>query len=239
MRYLLPPAALFLLFLLTSCYSARPYSEPVRQQTYGSTEEPPITESLFTDKDATISEENIRKILDGTYSLAQDLRVSIVKIEDVRKRNRYYWADEDYLKAQQAYLDLFTAYLDQSERVSRVSAIPDLLLSSNPTFTNIREAAVRSQSDVVVIYTITGDVYSNYRLFNKNEIKAFATTQLVVLDVRTGLIPFTTIVTRDFQSVKREGELNDTEALDRIKNEAVLLTIEQIGRELEGFLREN
>ncbi len=232
-------STIFLLAILTSCGSTRAYVGPeLREQSYGyAAQEPPITESLFADESATISEENIRKILDGSYRLEDTLRVAIVKLPDYGRR--YYRTDETYLKAQQTYLDLFTESLQNSRRVSRVSSIPDLLLSGKPTFTKIRESAVRTQSDIVVVYSIASDVYSKYKLFTKTDIKAFATTQLIILDVRTGLIPFSTVVTRDFQSTRQESEINEGEAVDAIKNQAALLTIQQIGKELEAFLREN
>lgn len=195
-----------------------------------------MTQSLFSDKNATISEENIQKILDGNYHLPQKLRVALVKLESQQRQRHFYWSDEQYLKSQQAYLDLFTQQFKNSGRVTNVSVIPDLLISGNPTFTSIREAAVRTQADVVVVYSISSDIYSRYRLFSKTDIKAFATTQLIILDVRTGLIPFSTIVTKDFQSQKQKEELSDYEAGSRTKNEAVLLTIGEIGHKIASFL---
>lgn len=140
------------------------------------------------------------------------------------------------MKSQQQYLDLFSEKFKTSPRVKSITAIPDLLISQNPTFTTIREAAVRTQSDIVVIYSITGDIYSQYKLFSKTDIKAFATTQLIILDVRTGLIPFTTIVTKDFKDKRNASDLNDNEALNRIKSQAVILTIDEIGKQITGFL---
>lgn len=198
---------------------------------------PPITKSLFDDKSATISEENIQKILNGSYTLPQDLRVSLVKLESAQYLRNYFWNDEEYLKSQQAYLDLFTSKFSQSDRVKKVSKIPDILISNNPTFTNIREAAVRTQSDIVVVYTINSDLYSKYKLFSKSDIKAFATTQLIILDVRTGLIPFSSIVTKEHLSKRQENELNDAEAANRIKHAAVLLTIDEIGDRIAAFLK--
>ncbi|MFT3903190.1 MAG: hypothetical protein QM727_08450 [Niabella sp.] len=198
--------------------------------------DPPITESLFSDKNATISEENIQKILNGSYSLPNSLRVAFVKLESAQNRNRYYWSDEQYLKSQQQYLDLFSQDFKNSPRVKSISTIPDILVSKNPTFTSIREAAVRTQSDIVVVYTINSDIYSQYKLFSKKNIKAFATVQLIVLDVRTGLIPFTTIVTKDFQDKKNDKDLSESEAANRIKNEAVLQTIGEVGKQVTTFL---
>tara|TARA_R110001583_G_scaffold181784_4_gene339155 strand:+ start:249 stop:959 length:711 start_codon:yes stop_codon:yes gene_type:complete len=227
---------LIFIISLTSCTATRQING-ITTTGYGYSEpQVPITKSLFDDKNSTISEENIQKILDGNYSLPKNLRVSIVKLQSTQNQRRYYWSDETYLKSQQAYLDLFSNIFKQSNRINTVSVIPDLLVSSNPTFISIRESAVRTQSDIVVIYSITSDIYSKYKLFSKSDIKAFATTQLIVLDVRTGLIPFSTIVTKDFQSKKQDNEVNENEAVNRIKDKAVLLTIEEIGKKLKNFL---
>lgn len=197
-----------------------------------------ITQSLFNDRSSTINEEGIQKILDGNYKLPQQLRVAIVKLEPQLKAHYWsYWNDEEYLKTQQAYLDLFSEKFRQSSRVTKLSIIPDILIPKAPSFTNIREAAVRMQADIVVVYSITGDIYSKYKLFTKTDIKAFATTQLIVLDVRTGLVPFSTIVTKDYLSQKRKEEMGYLEARNRIQNEAVLLTISEIGQQVIEFLR--
>ncbi len=234
---------LIVLIMLSSCTVSKPISQPANAfvtRGYATNSEPPITQSLFNDKNSTISEENISKILDGSYTLPKELRVSIVKLESARSQRHYfYWNNESYLKSQQEYLDLFSTVFKQSERVTKVSRIPDILLSNNPTFTNIREAAVRTQADIVVIYAISSDLYEKYKLFSKPEIKAFATTQLIILDVRTGLIPFSTIVTKDYQSKRQKDELNDNEAANRIKKKAVLLTIEEIGEQINRFLNDD
>ena len=226
---------LILAILISSCTPSR-ITGGFSSQNYGYVSpEPPILISLFDDKNATISEENIQKILDGNYSLPKDLRVSIVKLDGTQKQSSYYWANEDYLKSQQAYLDLFSEKLKSSSRVKQVSIIPDLLVSRAPSFTTIREAAVRMQSDIVLVYSINSDIYTAYKLFTKSAIKAFATTQIIVLDVRTGLVPFSAIVTKDFQSSKLNTEVSEIEASTRIKNQAILLTIEDIGTQLSEF----
>ncbi|MFT3705147.1 MAG: hypothetical protein QM802_22460 [Agriterribacter sp.] len=198
-----------------------------------------ITQSLFNDRNASVSEENIQKILDGTYHLPAQLRVAIIRLEGNGQQKSYYWnyrSDEQYLKTQQSYLDLFIEKFKQSPRVTNVSIIPELLISKSPSFTNIREAAVRMQADIVVVYSVSSDLYAKYKFFSKADIKAFATTQLIVLDVRTGLIPFSAIVTKDALSQKTKEELDNTEAAGRIQHDAVLLTINDIGGKISGFL---
>lgn len=224
------------LFALSSCTGSKQINA-VAETAYQDNDTL-ITQSLFNDKNSTISEENIQRILDGNYKLLPSLRVAIVKPDVLSQRKyRTYASDEQYLKTQQSYLDLFSEKLKQSSRVAKLSIIPDLLISRSPSFTSIREAAVRIQADIVIIYSINSDIYSKYKLFSKADIKAFATTQLLVLDVRTGLIPFSTITTKDILSQKKKEELDNAEAVDRIQKEAVLLTIDEIGQKIAEFLK--
>lgn len=225
-----------IVILISSCDTARHVTIPSNQEYQNA--DTLITQSLFNDRTATISEENIQRVLDGNYKLPQQLRVAIVKLESAsqRRSNWYYWTDEQYLKTQQSYLDLFADKFKQSSRVTNVFSIPDVLISRSPSFTNIREAAVRMQADVVVIYSIASDLYSKYKAFSKTDIKAYATTQLIIMDVRTGLIPFSTISTKDALSQKKKEELDNSEAASRIQNEAVLSTITDIGQRLTDFL---
>lgn len=78
----------------------------------------PITQSLFTDRDATISEENIQKILNGTYEMPQQLRVAVIKFDG---RRSYYGNEEDYLKNQQSYIDTL---VEGSKRSGRIQKFP-------------------------------------------------------------------------------------------------------------------
>jgi hypothetical protein len=223
--------------LLTACTTTKPIVMISASGVSGA--DTLITQSLFNDKVSTISEENIQTILNGTYKLPEKLRVAIVRLDPpahLKRYSLYFISDEQYLKTQQSYLDLFANKFKQSTRITKFNIIPDLLISKTPSFTNIREAAVRLQADVVVVYAITSDIYSNYKLFSKPDIKAFATTQLIMLDVRTGLIPFSTTVTREYLSQKKKEELDYAEASNRIKNEAVLATINDIGQKITEFL---
>jgi len=56
------------------------------------------------------------------------------------------------------------------------------------------------------------------------------------MDVRTGLIPFSTISTKDALSQREKEELENAEAAGRVQNEAVLATITEIGGKVADFL---
>lgn len=232
-------ASLPVLFFLFSCGTSRQAAGDNYTREYADTV---ITQSLFSDRNATISEENIQKLLDASYRLPGSLRVAMVRIDNNNNSSRrynYFSNDEDYLKTQQSYLDSFTNRIRQSGRVKKVSVIPEIVVSKNPGFTQLREAAVRLQADVVVVYSISSDIYSRYKMFSGPDLKAFATTQLILLDVRTGMVPFSTIVTKDQFSRKMKSELDNTQAANRVQHEAVLLSIDETGRQLLDFLKQD
>ena len=224
--------AIILTFI--SCNTTSHMNRYNEAENYGT----PITQSLFDDKNSSISEENIQKILDGSYKLPEKFRVAIVKLESKQYQQRNYWrywTNERHMKTQQSYLELFSENFKRFRQVTNVSVIPDLLISNSPTFVTIRESAVRTQADFVAIYSITSELYSKDNWFSSPDIKAFATTEFLLLDVRTGLIPFSTIVRKDYQSKKQKEDFNDEAVNERVKNEAVLLTIQEIIEQLTNF----
>lgn len=230
---------LLLVAIVTGCGTPHQASSGMYVQDFGIYEpnDPLITQSLFSDKASTINEESIQKILDGEYKLPAKLRVAIVKLETPQKQNGFYWNDEDYIRNQQAYIQTLTGQLTRSPRVAKVTLVPELMIGKPVSMTNLREAGVRMQADVMIIFTSVGDLYSKYKLFSKADIKAFATTQVVVLDTRTALVPFTYITTKDVLSQKSATDLDYAEARKRIQNEAVKLTISDMGDKLVAFLR--
>lgn len=232
--------SLLIIGFVTSCNTVREIPPSATSQVvtgYGvETQTEDITQSLFSDKDATISEENIQRILNGKYTLPQKIRVAIVNLENVQYR-RSYWNNEDYLSSREKYLNIITDNLKKHPRIESVSLIPQIMLPDYPTFSSIREGAVRMQADVVLIYSISGGIYSKYKLFKANEYKSFATAQMLMMDVRTGLVPFTRVISKDSQANKEKSDFNEDEALRRVQESSVLLTLEEICGDINVFLK--
>jgi hypothetical protein len=197
-----------------------------------------ITESLFNDKDRTLSEENIKTLLDGKLVLPDTLRLAVFKVG----MNNHFYSNmlytrnyESSIKGQQSLFDSLAVRLKQNVRVEQVHSIPTMMLSAYPNITQLREASVRLQSDVLIVYSTTSDIYYHSKIIKKDEIKAFATTELFLLDVRTSLIPFSTVVTKDYVAKEIKGELN-AETRKRAEQEATLLTLLEIGEQVKTFL---
>jgi hypothetical protein len=225
---------------LYACGGSREASRVPGIETVRGYEEPdPIRQSLFDSKDRTISEDNIQRLLNGKLILPDTVRIALYQYSR-SPRNRYYTgysSDEDFLKAQQSFVDTLIHHISQSRRVKKIVLIPNLMISSTPNITSMRETAVRLQADFLLVFSITSDLYYKYRMFSKDEAKAYATTECMIMDIRSALVPFSTIVTKDFYSKKIDADANVEELRRRTERIAILETLTETGSRLANFMQ--
>lgn len=235
----------FYLFLLAACFtsasciSTRPVSAntSLNQGTLLGVNPNTIETSLFNAKEQTISEQHIAKILDTTIKIKDSLRIAVFNYSNNSNRYQYYWSDETYLKNQQDYVEALTGHIDGSKNVKQVLLMPSIMANANSSIINLRETAVRLQADFLLVYSIKSDIYLRYKTFSPNETKAFATIEVFLMDTKTGIIPFTTIITRETTRQKSSKEFSDGELREKTKSEAVLMAMDEIGNQIFNFLR--
>ena len=222
--------------LLGACTMSQPYLD-----TAASDQIPPrpeITESLFDSKDRTISEADIQRMLDGRIRLPDTVRLAVYRFGGTSTK-RYYsmqWNKEEYLKTQQSFLDTLVTELMPLPRVEDVFLVPDMLTRERPNITQLREAAVRLQADLLLVFAVHSDIYYKYKTFQKNKSKAFATCEAILLDTRTGVIPHSSVVTRDSLVVKEKEDWTNEELRKRAENAAISLSLVETGRRVADFL---
>ena len=105
-----------------------------------------------------------------------------------------------------------------------------------PNIHQLRESAVRVQADMILIYSLNSDLFRNYRAFKKDEARAFATCEMVLMDIRTGIIPHTSIVTQSAHSVELRADYAQEELQKRTLHLANLQTLLEAGGRAAAFL---
>jgi hypothetical protein len=101
----------------------------------------------------------------------------------------------------------------------------------------LREAAVRMQADLLLVFRVASDTYSQYRTFAKDKVKAYSTCELVLLDVRTGLVPFTRVVSRERLESKQPADLDLTEAMRRAEQASATEALKAAAEDLVTFIK--
>ncbi len=231
------------LFILSSCgYKTYPGNERGQGNNFDQTlyeATPVLKQSLFNAKDRTISEIGIQQILDSKIVLPDTIRIALLNYSanSIRRYYDAYWNNEAYLKLQQAYIETLKTELSKVATVKKIILMPTIIIGDNPTIFTLRESAVRLQADLLFIFSINSDIYQKYKVFKKDDIKAYATCESLLMDIRTGIIPHSEVVTKDFLTQKIDKDLSNNDLRKRAEQAAILLTLEEIGGKLRKFLK--
>jgi len=228
---------LSLLLFLVSCTPPRRTYLPDYQ------ERAKLESSLFSSDQGVMSEEAVHQILNSKIELPANAKVALIKYEgndhqvgDSKYYGYFYWRSEEYLKLQQLFIDTVRDKMIQSPKIAEVTPLPSLLLPKDATVPVLREAAVRLQADLLLIFRLTSDIYYDYVVFGKDEAKAFSTCEFVLFDVRTGVIPFTTIITQEVLEKEKSNDANKDELMKRAEKIASMRSLSEATDELLEYI---
>jgi hypothetical protein len=217
--------------LVSNNLSTAPFESDARE---------PAIASLFPSDQAVLSDEAVARVFSSKLELPAKLKIALMKFPDeaagARYYGRYYWRDEQYLKLQQAQMDALSKTLLASPVVTTVTPLPSLMTPKQPAIPIIREAAVRMQADLLLVFRINSDTYSQYRTFAKDQVKAYSTCELVLLDVRTGLVPFTRVISSEKLELKQSSDLDLAETIRRAEQDSSATALENATKDLVNFI---
>jgi hypothetical protein len=150
---------------------------------------------------------------------------------------QYYWRDEEYLKLQQSQIDSVTQTLRSSDQILEVTPLLSLMTPARVSIPILREAAVRMQADLLLVFRVSSDTYTQYRAFAKDKVKAYSTCEMVLLDIRTGLVPFTRVISRDRLELKQSADLDLSETMRRAEQTSAAESLKTAAEDLVAFLK--
>ncbi len=188
--------------------------------------------SLFSSDEAVLSDADIQRILAHRFAPQRLNRVGILTIG----QNYWYgWSDELARAGADVQASL-VGKLRSSSLVYDASFLPGLLVPEKRTVGHYREAAARYQADLLLIYRPSCRTYEKFRFFAPNEAKSYCNVEAVLLDTRTGIVPFTVIASRDFVAKKQASDYDLTEMRRRSELEALSDALGEAGDEIVAFL---
>jgi hypothetical protein len=191
-----------------------------------------LQESLFPSDQAVPSNDAIAQILGSQIVLPQGARIAVIRMG----QPAYQWWSEDLARLDQDNTARFVGKLATAERVSRAAAIPALLLPKRITVPLVREAAARCQADVVVLYQAAGRTYEKQKFLSPNETKAYCVVEAVVLDTRSGIVPFATAAMETYTATKTRDDVNFSETVWKAETTALGKALDKIAGEIVAFL---
>jgi hypothetical protein len=190
--------------------------------------------SLFEDDQAVLSNEDLARILDARVSVPDQARVAV--LEFGADRGEDWWSAELADIREQGIRRLLEK-VESSERVASAAALPAMLAPRVRSVPQLRLAAARFQADEILLYQDRIRTYHRSRLWASDEVKASCIVEAVLLDVRSGLVLFSTTASRDFSARETRDDFGFSETLSRARAAALSAALDQVGDELLGFLR--
>lgn len=188
--------------------------------------------SLFKSDKEVLSDEDIAKILEYPFRVPSQSRVAILPIG---QRSWGGWSDEvtqlnDNIETE------FIQVLRSSRFIYDASYLPSLLVPERRSVPYLREAAARYQADLLLMYRAECHQYEKYRLFSADETKAYCTVEAVVLDTRSGIIPFTSVATEEYSAKETKEDFNLLETIHKAEMQAIGSALSTIAKEFVAFL---
>jgi hypothetical protein len=186
-----------------------------------------LRQSLFKSDEAVLTSEEIERILGSKIQLPAQAHLTVLRLG--LPNETLSWA---FLSGPENPL----AVLGTAPRLNRVSWLPSLLIPEKMTVPLLREAAARFQADLLLVYRSPCQQFRDYRLFGTDKAKTYCIAEGLLLDVRTGVIPFSAATTREVRVQAASGDVNFYETMQKAEAQATGEALGELAQQLAAFL---
>jgi hypothetical protein len=152
--------------------------------------------SLLKDDKALLTDEAIQKLLSSRIQLPEKAKLAVFPVSQITGRTEEDWratvtSPVEFLQARKANLDALEAPLLATGRFVEITHVPSLIAPPELSITRLRETAALMQADLLLLYETRAELLTYYgTLFTKDAVKAYVSIEVLLLDVRTGVLPY-------------------------------------------------
>jgi hypothetical protein len=212
-------------------------SQPSREPPYMGSREyqsrEAMTASLFASDQAVVSRESVEQILSSKVVIPKGARLAILRFGHGNAWERW---SEELAQLDQSTQKGFTESLRQCKRLADVSFLPLLMTPEKQSIPYLREAAARYQADPLLVYRFASRVYDKYRFLGPRTAKAQCLVEAILLDTRTGTVPWTSTSLQEYVAAKSEKDYGFDETTAKAEVQALGTAMGAIASDLVKFL---
>ena len=215
---------------LAGCASMSTAPRPLEY--YATNQVSPSETSLFGSDEAVLSDAEIARILEFRYTAPPLTRVALLPFG---WSTWLGWSEDMAVSAAAVDADVI-ATLRESARIYDASFLPSILVSEKRTVPYLREAAARYQADLLLVFRSGCQSFERYRWVGADQSRAYCAVEAALLDVRTGLVPFVTSSTENYDVTESETDLNFRETMLRSQLAAIAASLQELAESVVVFL---
>jgi hypothetical protein len=203
-------------------------SEPASAEVAGGDEKT----SLFSGDAAIVSDADIDRILKFQYQAPKQIRIAVLPFA----REAWFGYSDELARTGNDMRAQLLNQLRSNPRVTHAAFLPTLLIPNNRAVPYFREAAARYQADLLLIYQTSCRTYDKARLFAASQSKSYCNIEALLLDTRTGIVPFTTTASEEFTVTQTKADTNFYETTRKAELSAIGKALLDVGTKAAAFL---
>jgi len=189
---------------------------------------PQLRQSLVNSNEP-LSEAAVQKILSSKVALPTSINLAIVRLADS--------ADGlDFQTVDQEVAEKFYGKENWGPRVRSVIPVPQVMLAKPVTLNGLRQAAALLQADALLI--IKPMSVSDWRLgwFEQDKAKGVTSLEVLLLDTRTSVVPYTSVITEMAEISKDKADYSNYELMNRAKKASENKALLQVAPAVQKFI---
>jgi len=192
-----------------------------------------LSDSLFKEDQAVMPNEELQKVLNSKVDFPSRAKLIVVRFG---RLPRWWGWSEDFVRVNEEIDSDFLGKLRSAGRLRDVAYLPTMVTPSSMTIPYLRQAAARCQADLILVYRTASFNYEKHRWFKAPRTKAYCTVEAVLVDTRTGVIPFSTVVSERFAATQAKKDFHFDETVARAEQQAIGKAWVRLAEETVAFL---
>lgn len=220
--------SLVLVLLALGCASAQKDYGHMSQAKYRS--QPQLRQALLNGNEP-LTEGAIQKILSSKVILPQKINLAIVRLSDSEDGIDFHVLDNELAEK-------FYKKENWGPRIQSLIPVPQMMLSRPVTLSGLRQAAVLLQADALLVIKPVSYVDWKFEWFENDTAKGMTSLEVLLLDSRTSVVPYTSLITETVEVVAKISDYNKYEMMNRARKSSETKAMLLIAPALHKFLSE-
>lgn len=170
-----------------------------------------LKKSFFKKEANSFTEKQIKTLLSSKVNLRKPLKVAVVKLGN--KNNSWYNSPNSFsggsMNVSEKNEKAIKGILKRSKYIKDISFIPSFMMPEENTIRNLRDTAALFQADLILIIQSSSIMEFDTNLLANNEAKATASIEAIMVDVLTGVVPYTALTKGTHHTKRTYGKDKD------------------------------
>ena len=228
--------------LLGACSTSRVSTSPEYMTNENYKNKPQLKTSLFNGS-TPLNDQQIQKLLSSKITISKKPKLVIIKLTSNQYSYDKYYRTEQSFNQKSFLLDEyntngFIKNLLDSKIFTDVSILPNFMIMNESNFETLRTTALRAQADLALITKTEVFTDWQFNFVTTHQAKAMATVESIIIDTRTGTVPFTSINSEIVTENKNQDDYDMNETMNRAKSIAEGAALKKTSEDLVNFIKQ-